>query len=198
MKRSQKLPQYLNQEQTRSFIKVANKFQETKLAFRKNNVLLCIKLQLYAGLRVQEALNLKPQDVVLGESTKEGEIKVVQGKGSKDRIVPMASAVVDIITFINSYLKPKPNVSYINFKTRKPVWEWYKKISAEAGILNFKGTHTLRHTFARNCLRHGVPINVLQNLLGHESMQTTLEYLKINPSAEELNLAMDKIKEETE
>ena len=79
MKRSQKLPQYLNQEQTRSFIKVANKFQETKLAFRKNNVLLCIKLQLYAGLRVQEALNLKPQDVVLGESTKEGEIKVVQG-----------------------------------------------------------------------------------------------------------------------
>ena len=43
-----------------------------------------------------------------------------------------------------------------------------------------------------------MPLNVLQNLLGHSSMQTTLEYLKINPSAEELNLAMDKIKEETE
>tara|TARA_R110000824_G_scaffold132465_1_gene294993 strand:- start:8250 stop:8840 length:591 start_codon:yes stop_codon:yes gene_type:complete len=196
MRRSQKLPQYLTQEQTKAFIKVANTFQTNKLAFRKNNVLLCIKLQLYAGLRVQEALNLKPEDVVLGESTKE--LKVVQGKGNKDRIVPMASAVVDIISFINSYLKPKPNVPYINFKTRKPVWQWYKKIGIEAGITNFKGTHTLRHTFARNCLRNGVPINVLQNLLGHASMQTTLEYLKINPSAEELNLAMDKIKEETE
>ena len=72
MKRIQKLPQYLTQDQTKAFVRVANRFQEKKLAFRKNNVLLCIKLQLYAGLRVQEALDLKPEDVVLGEGTKIG------------------------------------------------------------------------------------------------------------------------------
>jgi len=194
-KRFHKLPDYLTKEQQREFLRVANTFHNTKPVFRKNNVLLCIKLQLYAGLRIQEALDLKPINVVIGESTKE--LRVVQGKGNKDRIVPMTPPVYEMIGFINSYLNPKKDSSYIPFKTRKAPWVWYKKIGQEAGV-EIKGTHTLRHTFARNCLRNGVPINVLQNFLGHSALQTTLVYLRINPSSDELIEAMEKIKEEIE
>tara|TARA_B100001250_G_scaffold409997_1_gene435523 strand:- start:9566 stop:10159 length:594 start_codon:yes stop_codon:yes gene_type:complete len=194
-KRFQKLPDYLSKEQQRDFLRVANKFHNTKNVFRKNNVLLCIKLQLYTGLRIQEVLNLTPNDVFLGENT--NELKVVQGKGYKDRIVPLAAPVSEMLRFINSYLKPPKNMPYIPFKTRKAPWVWYKKIGLEAGI-EIHGTHILRHTFARNCLSKGVPINVVQNLLGHADLNTTLVYLEILPSSEELNLAMDKIKEEIE
>ena len=111
-KRFQKLPDYLSKEQQRDFLRVANKFHNTKNVFRKNNVLLCIKLQLYTGLRIQEVLNLTPNDVFLGENT--NELKVVQGKGYKDRIVPLAAPVSEMLRFINSYLKPKFNRNDIN------------------------------------------------------------------------------------
>ena len=43
------------------------------------------------------------------------------------------------------------------------------------------GTHTLRHSYARHLLRHGIPINYLSRWLGHSSINTTLIYLELEP-----------------
>ena len=184
------LPQYLTSDQTKSFLREANRFHQTKRAFMNNNILLCIHLQLYAGLRIQEALNLTPSDVVLEKDTKE--LKVVQGKGGKDRIVPIAKPLGVGLGFINTYLHPPPHLPYIKVKYRKSVWEWYKKLGEKANV-PIKGTHTLRHTFARNCLRNGVKLNNLKEILGHSSLQSTEAYTKITPNPDELNLAMEQV-----
>ena len=192
-KRYNKIPNYLSPGQTKSFLDVAYSFNESKNAFKSSNMLLCIKFQLYAGLRVQEALNITPANITIEKTL--NELKVIDGKGKKDRVVPITDPLLEDIRFINNYLSPSKNKPYVKIQTRKSVGEWYKKIANKAQF-EIKGTHTLRHTFARNCLKNGVPINVLQNLLGHTDLRSTLIYLKINPNSEELSKAMNLVQQE--
>tara|TARA_Y100000356_G_scaffold41578_1_gene32343 strand:- start:1665 stop:2261 length:597 start_codon:yes stop_codon:yes gene_type:complete len=192
-KRYNKIPKYLSPGETKRFLDVAYFFNETKNAFKSSNMLLCIKFQLYAGLRVQEALNITPGNITIEPTL--NELKVIDGKGKKDRVVPIAAPLLEDIRFVNNYLSIPKHKPYVKIISRKTVGEWYKKIAAKANV-EINGTHTLRHTFARNCLRNGVPINVLQNLLGHTDLRSTLVYLKINPSSEELNKAMNLVQQE--
>ena len=180
-KRYNKIPKYLSPGETKRFLDVAYFFNENKNAFKSSNMLLCIKFQLYAGLRVQEALNITPGNITIEPTL--NELKVI------------AAPLLEDIRFVNNYLSIPKHKPYVKIISRKTVGEWYKKIAAKANV-EINGTHTLRHTFARNCLRNGVPINVLQNLLGHTDLRSTLVYLKINPSSEELNKAMNLVQQE--
>ena len=136
-----------------------------------------------AGLRVSEAVALEVADLQLDGDRPT--LKVRQGKGRKDRIVPLhpelAAAFRQVIAFGN--VRRGQLVS----TTRSTAWRWVKAALARAqerGTIpagRWVGTHTLRHSAARHWLAEGVPINHVSKWLGHASIQTTLIYLDILP-----------------
>ncbi len=139
-------------------------------------------LQWRAGLRVSEAINVTVADVSLKSKTPE--IKVRQGKGKKDRLVPIHAELNNALTTVIGFTKIPPGRPLIN-TTRQRVWQWYKeslkRCVAAGAIPEGKPckTHTLRHSAARYWLMNDVPINVVSHWLGHSNLQTTLIYLKL-------------------
>lgn len=133
-----------------------------------------------AGLRLQEILNLQKDNFDFDNKI----IKVRQGKFSKDRITLLPK------DFNKSYLE------YIPFKYTKPaVQKMFNTRSIEVGINQKIATyklksgkerilykyhfHCLRHSFAVNLLRKGVPLNHIQKLLGHSNIAATSTYTNI-------------------
>ena len=140
-------------------------------------------VQWRAGLRVSEAVGLEVADLQLDGDRPT--LRVRQGKGHKDRIVPvhpeLTAAFRQVIDFGNVRRGPLVNTS------RSTAWRWVKAAldrAQELGTIpagRWVGTHTLRHSAARHWLASGVPINVVSRWLGHSSIQTTLIYLEILP-----------------
>lgn len=134
------------------------------------------------GLRVSELCNLKMQDLYL----EEGFIRV-EGKGSKQRLVPISGKAVkelklyfidrnhiDIAPGFEDYVfvsKRKKNISRIT------VFHFLKELVEKAGIKKEVSPHTLRHSFATSLLEGGANLRAIQAMLGHESIGTTEIYL---------------------
>lgn len=128
-------------------------------------------LFLYAtGLRISEALNVKLSDL------ENGWVRVSMAKGEKQRIVPIAKTALDAI---NEYLQKRPCESgylFVN-KNCKPL----SRISAfniTKKYLNVS-PHVLRHSFATSLVLGGADLRVVQELLGHSSLNTTQIYTHI-------------------
>ena len=138
---------------------------------------LCMMLQWRAGLRVSEAINLTGTDVHL--KAKPPELKVRQGKGRKDRIVPLHPDLEGKLENAIAMWK-QPKGDPLIGTTRQRAWQWYKvalKACYAAGTIPEGkpcSTHTLRHSAARHWLLNDVPINVLSKWLGHSQLQTTM------------------------
>lgn len=119
-----------------------------------------------SGLRISEIKGLRKEHIDL----KAKRIFVEKGKFSKDRVVPL----------------PKTWKNYmINFipikKSIRALQRAFKK-AKEQGKLDSKLTfHSLRHSFATNCLQRGMPINQVQLFMGHSSISATSIYLRANP-----------------
>ena len=64
-------------------------------------------------------------------------------------------------------------------RSRATAWRWYKEAQTSAGIEGALGTHTFRHSAARQRLHSGVPVNVVSLWLGHATIQPTLAYLEL-------------------
>jgi integrase/recombinase XerD len=142
---------------------------------------------LYAcGLRISELIDLRLQDY----DTENG-ILHVRGKGSKHRIVPfgdIARRAVDryledsrpILTS-----KEKSDVSlFVNRQgkgfSRSGMWKLIREYILKAGIKKKVSPHTFRHTFATHLHEAGADIRVIQELLGHSSVNTTQIYTRIS------------------
>jgi len=128
-------------------------------------------LFLYAtGLRVSESMNAKKEDI------EDGWIRVRNGKGDKQRLVPIAEVALQAL---NEYLDKRAHVSdylFINSKG-KPL----SRISAfniTKKYLNVS-PHVLRHSFATSLVLGGADLRVVQELLGHASLLTTQIYTHI-------------------
>lgn len=121
------------------------------------------------GMRQTEALRLKIHDVDMYH-----EVFRVQGKGNKVRRVPFFSD--RIVAEINKLKKHGPYL-VTNPQTGNPyatIWKALKR-AAKAGFVYTKiNHHTLRHTFATNCAKEGIEPYALQALMGHESIETTM------------------------
>ncbi len=143
---------------------------------------LCMMLQWRAGLRVSEAIKVTPSDVHLEADPPE--LKVRQGKNSKDRIVPMHHELASSVDNAIGMWKGRVGDPIIGV-TRQVAWRWYKdalaKCYAAGTIPDGKpcGTHTLRHSAARFWLLNNVPINVVSKWLGHAVLSTTMVYLEL-------------------
>jgi integrase/recombinase XerD len=134
------------------------------------------------GLRVSELTSLRLQDLFFGE----GYIRVI-GKGDKQRIVPVSSAARDKIQLYMEFRRPK-RVSeatlFLNNRgtplTRVMVFNVIKAAACSAGITKQISPHTLRHSYATHLLEGGANIRQVQELLGHESIETTEIYTHLD------------------
>ncbi|MQR94771.1 tyrosine-type recombinase/integrase [Fictibacillus phosphorivorans] len=151
-------------------------------------IIICVLY--YAGLRISELCNLKMCDV----DFKSNEIKVVNGKGKKDRMVPISKKLKKIM--IRYYENDRPeNIEYfIGSKRTGQVKQCYARylMKKEVKKLGWKKNitcHNLRHSFATNLRKNGVDLVQIQKLLGHASLRTTEIYLHI--TNEELHEAVD-------
>jgi integrase/recombinase XerD len=141
---------------------------------------------LYAtGLRVSELVGMRTLDVSLNE----GVVRVVLGKGGKDRLVPLGAEAAH---WIDRYLKSaRPElaagrVSEALFITgraeamsRQAFWQLVKKYALLADVRAPLSPHVLRHAFATHLLNHGADLRVVQMLLGHADISTTQIYTHV-------------------
>ncbi|MFM2486441.1 site-specific tyrosine recombinase XerD [Celerinatantimonas yamalensis] len=139
---------------------------------------------LYAtGLRVTELVSLSMDEV----SLRQGVVRV-QGKGGKERLVPMGE---EAEYWLDRYfrqargllLKQESDVVFPSRRgvqmTRQTFWHRIKAYALRAGIEKHLSPHTLRHAFATHLLNHGADLRVVQLLLGHSDLSTTQIYTHV-------------------
>ena len=140
------------------------------------------------GLRVSELINLKTTDI----NPEEGFIKVT-GKGNKTRLVPISHTALE---YINYYVEKMRNHIAINNEnkdylflnrrgrklTRVMIFTIVKQLVEAAGIDKNVSPHTFRHSFATHLVEGGADLRAVQEMLGHESIQTTEIYTHLDSS----------------
>lgn len=137
------------------------------------------------GIRRAEVAGLKLRDFDLDG----GYLHIRSGKGDKDRVVPLSSRVSNLIrsyliTIRPTFLQGKDEGHFIlnrwgNQMNVNGVWAVVKRCASQAGIKKNITTHTFRHTCATHMLKYGAPIRHVQELLGHESLETTQLYTHV-------------------
>lgn len=141
---------------------------------------------LYAtGARVSEVADVPVQDTHL-----RFEFVILTGKGSKQRVVPIAPGAADNIRDYMESLRPKlehPNSPGKLFLTRtgrrmhrKDIWRVVRQTVLLAGIGKRVSPHTLRHCFATHLLEGGADLRAVQEMLGHVSIGTTEVYTHVD------------------
>jgi len=155
----------------------------------KRNIAI-FELMINTGLREAEVCNLKLDDVFISE--RKGYVIVRAGKGDKYRKVPLNA---NARRAIQAYLEVRPNRGNYLFVSNKSdrlsESQLYRIIRKYADMAGIKAhPHALRHTFATKLLREGkIDLPTLQNLLGHENINTTAVYTKA--SMEDLEKAVE-------
>lgn len=140
-----------------------------------------------SGLRVSELVSLRLSRISMTD-----QIVIVDGKGSKQRMVPLSPAAVSNISEYMGWrdrLKVKPgndDILFLNRRgaamTRVMVFYIIRDLAAAAGIMKTVSPHTLRHSFATHLLEGGANLRAIQMMLGHESISTTEIYLHMDRS----------------
>lgn len=135
-----------------------------------------------AGLRISEAVHLKPTDI----DSQRMVIRVAQGKGQKDRYVMLSSKLLDTLRSYWSTVRPKewlfPGDLPGQPITRFAVAAACEKARRRSGISKPITPHSLRHAFAVHLLEAGTDVRTIQLLLGHRNLTTTARYLRIAAS----------------
>lgn len=169
-KEEHKLPVVLSMDEVQQFFDA--------LGSLKYRTILMIAYS--AGLRVSEVVALRVSDIDSDRML----IRVGQGKGRKDRYVPLANRALEVLREYWKAARPKdflfPGRGKSGHLTRNSVWQACKRAMRKAGFKKNISPHTLRHSFATHAHENGTRIRVLQVLLGHRSLRTTGMYTKVS------------------
>lgn len=142
------------------------------------------------GLRCFEARNVRLQDLDYDRQ----KLHVFQGKGKKDRYVPLSEHLIralkvyisaenpELWLFNGQPLENRKGGDFDSRYSQKGVQYVVSSAAKKAGILKHINVHTLRHTYATHLLEDGTDIMTLKNLLGHERIETTIIYLHVAQS----------------
>ncbi|MEQ8470375.1 MAG: tyrosine-type recombinase/integrase [Marinoscillum sp.] len=141
-----------------------------------------------SGMRRDELINLQIKDI----DSKRMVIRINLGKGNKSRDVLLSSNALKLLRQYYKVHFPKP-IKYVfegGGKPGKPysassINNIIKKAAKKAGVKKDVHTHTLRHSFATHMLEQGANLKLIQRLMGHQSLRSTMVYLhlaKIDPS----------------
>jgi integrase/recombinase XerD len=136
-----------------------------------------------AGLRASEVAALKPEHI----DSERMLIKVVDGKGRKDRYTMLSVRLLDELRAYYKKYKPKTYLFPSQFKkketrplTYESIRSTYEDARNKAGVKKGEGVHTLRHSFATHLLEAGFDIRKIQVLMGHSRLTTTMIYLHVS------------------
>jgi site-specific recombinase XerD len=133
-----------------------------------------LSLTYSVGLRVSEVHNLKITDI----DSKRMLISVINGKGRKDRIVPLSQKVLELLRIYYKEYKPKEylfNGQNSNKYSIKSIQTIYKKY-----IDDKTSIHNLRHSCFTNLLEAGTNLRIIQKIAGHSNIKTTEIYTHVS------------------
>jgi site-specific recombinase XerD len=168
-KKSQTLPIILSPAEVRQFLSCVPR--------RKCRTVLTVCYA--AGLRISEAIALKPTDIDSQRMT----IRVAQGKGQKDRYVMLSDQLLTILRAWYRAARPTtwmfPGVIPGSHITRCGIGDVCKLGVERSGLTKPVTPHSLRHAFATHLLEYGTDLRTIQLLLGHRSLSTTARYLRM-------------------
>ncbi len=187
-KKEKTLPHVLYPEQVETLL-AENKKRTDNLKYRDE----CILEILYSsGVRVHELVNIKLQDIDI----KSRIIRINEGKGKKDRLVGFDERTQKtLLDYVRKYRVELENnnkngmVDYLFLSakgeqlTTRGVQYILKQIELKTGLDYGLHPHTLRHSFATNLLNNGADLRVIQELLGHSSLNTTQIYTHVSEEA---------------
>lgn len=133
-----------------------------------------------AGLRVSEVVNLKLTDI----DSQRLMIRVEQAKGAKDRYTILSQRLLEELRLYWKLSRPRPWLFPSSRDPNRPMdigmaQKIYYQAKRNAGITKGHGIHTLRHCFATHLLEAGVDLRMIQSLMGHSSITTTMRYLQV-------------------
>jgi integrase len=162
----------------------------------------CLRLMYHCGLRVGETVAIEVRDLHGKETPPRLHIR--NGKGGKDRYVPVAPAMIQelrdwwIVHRHPKFLFPSPGrgwadrtLSLSQTMTRSiapmsvsSVQMAYRLARAASGVNSASTTHSLRHSYATHLLEEGVSLRQISQYLGHESLDTTAIYTHLTAISE--------------
>jgi site-specific recombinase XerD len=168
-KKAQQLPKFFNQTEIAGIINSINN--------KKHKAMLMLAYG--AGLRVSEVVALKTFDI----DSKRMSIFIRAAKGKKDRIAMLSPVLLVMLREYALEYKPgkkgylfEGSVKEAPYSTRS-LQEVLQLAKKKAGIMKPGGIHSLRHSFATHLIEKGTDVTMIQKLLGHNDIKTTLIYL---------------------
>jgi site-specific recombinase XerD len=183
-KRPQRLPRRLTEAQINK-IMVATFSMPYQYHFEYVRNQAIIATYIYTGLRRSELLKLRITDLNMEDMT----IFISQGKGKKDRYVPIHYKLRPILKRYFAERKKANKESlylFVGLRSNKPLSETgikkiCRKVRKAAGV-HFT-PHQLRHSFASQAVEQGINLVVLKEIMGHSDIRTTMIYLKMSPKS---------------
>jgi integrase/recombinase XerD len=173
-KRPKRLPTVLSQEEVARLMESANNLLDYAML-----------MTLYAtGVRRAELSRLKVEDI----DSQRMIVHIRQGKGNRDRDVPLTPRLLKTLREYWQWMKPK---TYLfpgmvnNWRADKPltpkcVWSAVQDAAKRAGITKRVSPHTLRHSWATHLLENGTDLRTIQMLMGHADLRATSVYLHLS------------------
>lgn len=176
-----KLPVVLTPEEVEALVNAIDIESET--GYRNKAIL---EVLYGGGLRVSELVNLRLTDVHFDE----GFIKV-QGKGNKERLIPLGGRAKDkIVDYLQNYRgtlkigREDENTLFLNRRghkmTRVMIFTIIKELAIKIDLGKSISPHTFRHSFATHLIEGGADLRAIQDMLGHESITTTEVYTHLD------------------
>lgn len=177
------LPKYLSEDEVDRLLTTAANYSG-----KDGKRMVALMEVLYAtGLRVSELVGLP-----LRALSRDGLMLIVQGKGNKERMVPLSEPATDAILayldvrdgFLPKGVKDSPYMfpsrAKQGFLTRARFAQLLKQLAIDTGIEPKRvSPHVLRHSFASHLLAHGADLRALQQMLGHADISTTQIYTHV-------------------
>jgi integrase/recombinase XerD len=132
------------------------------------------------GLRLNELLHLRVSDIDSARMV----VHVRQGKGAKDRLVPLSLRLLQELRDYWRLCRPRtwlfPGQKADGTMTSSNIQRRFSRLVKKVGLSKHCSMHTLRHSYATHLLEVGVDVLTLKALLGHSSLQTTARYLHVS------------------
>lgn len=162
-----------------SAVEVALFFQAIGILKHRAVLMVCYG----AGLRISEAVSLKPGDIDSSRML----IRVEEGKGAKDRYVPLSPRLLNVLREYWRRQRPMgpwlfPAIKQHRHISPNTIQQVCRESALLAGLDKRVTAHTLRHSFATHLLENGEDIRVIQVLLGHKRIDTTARYTHVSPA----------------
>ena len=168
-KKENQLPRVFSQDEIAAII--------NSVTNRKHKVMLMLAYS--GGLRVSEVVLLKTYEI----DSKRMTIRINAAKGKKDRLVTLSPV---LLVMLREYaIEYKPNKKGYLFEgntkdtaySSRSLQEVMQAAKKKAGVIRPGSIHSLRHSFATHLIEKGTDVTMIQKLLGHNDLKTTLRYL---------------------